>query len=343
MKILNLILTTRLGGIEQVFLDYNEALTQQEQMVISVTHKNSPIASLIRTPIYKLANFSKYDLLAWIRLKHIVVKEQPNIIIAHGNRACHIAKKAASHVPVVGICHNYSFDYIKNCDYIISVTNDMAKILIDRGYISANIFHIPNMINTEVKREGSIAKPPVILTIGTIARLDKIKGVEVLITALHILKQEGITLKAKIAGDGKERQNIQALIRRYNLESEIEMLGWITDKSSFYNSIDVLCMPSLVEPFGLVILEAFAYGKPIIMSNLPGPTEIARADIEALTFAAGDAASLASTLKKLLKNTDLAKLLVKNSQQRLENYSIKQVSKQLTYTLIKCYEEKLKK
>lgn len=66
MKILNITLTTRLGGLEQAFLDYNEALNITYNDVISIIHKSSPIEKLIKGQFYQINNFSKYDPLQYL-------------------------------------------------------------------------------------------------------------------------------------------------------------------------------------------------------------------------------------------------------------------------------------
>ena len=59
-----------------------------------------------------------------------------------------------------------------------------------------------------------------------------------------------------------------------NLQKQITLLGWITDKEKFFNDIDTFLQPASDEPFGLTILESFNYHVPVISVNTGGPKEI---------------------------------------------------------------------
>jgi glycosyltransferase involved in cell wall biosynthesis len=336
MKIINVTFTTRLGGLEQVFLDYNAALQSKGHDVISILHPKSPIVPTVIGLLYKIANFSKYDLISLFKLKRIVQETKPDIIITHGNRAYYLMKKVASNVSVIGVSHNYSFDFIKNCDYIISVSKDMMKSIINQGYPSNRIFHIPNQIQIPENYKYTSPKfrePPVI---GVIARFERVKGIDVFIEALNVLNELKIAFKVKIAGDGIEYDNIKGLITKFNLTTQVELLGWINDKKSFYDSIDILCVPSRVESFGLIILEGLLHSKPVVVSDLPGPMEIVKDNIDALIFQAGDFTKLANCLALLLLKKDLAETLAKNGFEKVKSYDIKQLGNLLNNILASC-------
>ncbi len=84
MKILNVMLTTGKGGLEQVFLDYNYAFKLKNIEVISIIHSKSGIKLEEGENFYKVANFSKYDPFALFKLWQIIRKEKPDIILTHG-------------------------------------------------------------------------------------------------------------------------------------------------------------------------------------------------------------------------------------------------------------------
>lgn len=340
MKVLNVMLTTRMGGLEQVFLDYTNSL-QSHCDIIPVLHTQSPIIPKLRGHFYGVHNFSKHDPIALFKFLRIVQKESPDIIISHGNRAHYMMKKISGKIPVIGVSHNYSFDHIKNCDYIISISKDMIRHLIDLNYPMEKIFHIPNMIMIpeDIQYAHPILQvPPVI---GMIARFDKIKGVDIFIKALNLLKERNVAFKAKIAGNGPEYENIKTLIEDLKLSNYIEIVGWVEDRKDFYNNIDILCVPSRVEPFGIVILEGLMYSKPIIISNLPGPMEIVKKDVEALVFKSEDFMELAYSLERLLKEEDLVKNLSYNGFKRLSLYSFDTITKKILNSLNKVNSQSL--
>lgn len=156
---------------------------------------------------------------------------------------------------------------------------------------------------------------------------------DIFVKAISLLKQKNIQLKALIAGDGPEYANIKALIKELKLENDIVMLGWITDKQKFYQSIDIICIPSLAETFGLVILEGFIYSKPIIVSNVSGPLEIVTPDKDALIFTAGEFTELVKAIERLVKNPQLCHILTQNGFEKVKNYDFKIISQNINECL----------
>lgn len=102
-----------------------------------------------------------------------------------------------------------------------------------------------------------------------------IKGGYVFVEALKRLKRLGLPFKAKIIYP-KHAKNLwlKFLLKLYRIENNIEFLGFQSDMSVFYNSIDCLVVPSLEDTFGLAALEAMAYSKPCIVSSNAGASEI---------------------------------------------------------------------
>lgn len=326
MKILNVMLTTGKGGLEQVFLDYNYAFKLKGIESISIIHNKSGITLDEGDNFYKVANFSKYDPFALFKLWQILAKEKPDLILTHGNRAHYLMRKIASSRVVVGVSHVYSFKYITKCDYIISVNKDMMGILEDTGYNKSRLFHIPNMLKTQESIKYSkpaLSKRP---TIGLMARLDPIKGADIFVKAISILKSRNININAMIGGEGMEYQNTKKLISDLSLEENITMLGWIENKEDFYSKIDILCMPSTKETFGLVILEAFLYSKPVIISDLPGPMEIVENEENGLVFETNNAQDLANKIEMLIQNEGLMSKLSKQGFKDLGGYSEKEIA-----------------
>jgi glycosyltransferase involved in cell wall biosynthesis len=341
IKVLNITFTTRWGGLEQVFLDYLEALKDVE--IIPVVHNKSEIIPYLKGKFYKLTNFSKHDPITLFRLKRIIAKEKPDFIITHGNRAHYLAKKASasftkvdtrefSRTKIIGVAHGYSFDHIKNCDYIFAVSNDIKNALVKIGYPKNKIYHIPNMIrlNSKLNLEFGISNVP---TIGVIARIEKEKGMDVFIKAVNILNQQGVSVKAIIAGVGSELENIKKLIKELSLEEEIELVGFASDKAEFYRNIDILCVPSLMEPFGIVILEGFLYGKPVIASDASGPVEIIEDKIDGFITPKGDYQELANSIKYLLDNSDIIPTIRQKAFEKVKLYDMNVAGAKITKIL----------
>jgi glycosyltransferase involved in cell wall biosynthesis len=97
------------------------------------------------------------------------------------------------------------------------------------------------------------------------------KGFDLVIRALRrvIDKTENKSIKLLIAGEGTERTNLEALVRSLRLEENVFLLGWLQPEEvkDFYPAGDVFVHMARLEPYGVVILEAMAYGMPVIAST----------------------------------------------------------------------------
>jgi glycosyltransferase involved in cell wall biosynthesis len=117
--------------------------------------------------------------------------------------------------------------------------------------------------------------------------------------------------------------NLQKKVKELKLENSVEFLGWIGDSKDFFSQIDIFILPSKNETFGLVILEAMKYCKPIIATNCDGPKEILRHEIEGLLIDLKSSESVANQIaknvEKLISDEKFANDLVKNSYQRLNS------------------------
>lgn len=99
-----------------------------------------------------------------------------------------------------------------------------------------------------------------------------------------------------IGGDGEERAALQRLCEELHLGGHVEFLGWVTEPSRFYEAIDILCVPSRDEPFGIVVLEGFAQGTPVVAAAVGGPKELIQDGVNGCLFASADAPALAQAL-----------------------------------------------
>lgn len=329
MKILNLMLSRDRGGLEQSFLDYNQAFRLEKFEVINVTSIGAQINSFISSE-RKLLNLNLWDMLSVFHLRQIIKNEQPNAIIAHGGRAIEFAKLAkTSDIPLIGVAHGHSIKRLIKCDYIISLTRYMRNFLIQNGYPESRIALIPNMINIEnnfVPRK-KYNKP---IMIGTMARLVPKKGIDVFLTSLAKLKEQNYNFKAIIGGDGEEANKLHALSKDLGLENHVSFIGWVKDKKVFYDSIDIFCVPSLNEPFGIIVLEAMKFAVPMVCTKTQGPAEIIRDQQDGLLCEIGSSDDLAEKIAYLINNQESSQDYAKSGYLRLqENYEISTVAKKL--------------
>lgn len=105
------------------------------------------------------------------------------------------------------------------------------------------------------------------LLIGCAARLESVKGHQILLKALS---RTHLDMHLLLAGDGSLRHSLEDLAERLGIGERITFLGNLDDMVLFYHAIDLFCLPSLNEGLPLSPLEAQACGVPVIVSDVGG-------------------------------------------------------------------------
>lgn len=142
-----------------------------------------------------------------------------------------------------------------------------------------------------------------ILYCGTIG---KNKGYHILIEAFAKIANKFPDWKVIFAGVG-EIGEANSLIDKYHLGSQVEMLGWVNgdQKDKYFRESSILCLPSFMEGFPVAVLEAWAYGMPVISTPVGGIPDVAVDHDNILLFDVGDSAGLSEKLSELMSDKEL--------------------------------------
>ncbi len=332
MRVVNAMFGRGLGGIEQAFLDYNDALLAEGHEAHALCAPDAQILQHLKKQnvhIHTLQQWGMWDPIAKWRLKQLMQRIQPDIIIAHANRGMALLKKTG--FPLLGVSHNYLFQYSIHIPHMIVITRHMQHALAQAGH-RGHTYLVPNMVKISPNSGfQKFKKPPVI---GTLGRFVKKKGFASFIEAMALLKSAGVEFQAVLGGSGEEEHNLKQLAHRLNVQDRIHFPGWIENVPIFMNDLDIFCLPSLHESFGIVLLEAFAYGKPVVSTRSEGPLEIGT-DRENILFCDIDnAAEMARLIRELLENPKFARELGESARKTVEEkYSVPHVAKILTSAL----------
>ncbi|MBP7189995.1 MAG: glycosyltransferase family 4 protein [Rickettsiaceae bacterium] len=327
-KILNIMLSRDLGGIQQSFVDYSKALKIAGYDVVSVISTGAKVK--IDDPVYRIVNLGNWDILSILQLALIISSFKPDVIIAHGNRAMKFAQKTKSSKSIlIGVAHNYSTKCIKECDYIFAITGHLRNYLISQDVPKKKLMLMPNMIDVSSSPyiEQELSDVPVI---GVMGRFVKKKGFDFFLYSLSLLKARGVKFKAIIAGGGEEDIKLQELSAKLSLDDTVEFIGWVSNKDDFFDKIDIFCLPSTHEPFGIIVLEAMSYSKPVVSTDSEGPSEMIKDGKTGVLCNVGSAKDMADKLEYLIVNKDLTKVMAKNAYLSIcKNYDIKVASRKL--------------
>ena len=140
-----------------------------------------------------------------------------------------------------------------------------------------NIEVIPNGIDLK-KFENLEQKPHEGFIVMTVARLEKVKGIEYLIEAIGLInsKLQIPNSKLLIIGDGSERKNLKGLANKLGLKERVGFVGQIPHEkiTEYLAQADCFVLPSLKEGFGIAVLEAMAAGLPVIGTRVGGILDI---------------------------------------------------------------------
>ena len=157
------------------------------------------------------------------------------------------------------------------------------------------------------------------------------KGPDLLVEAIpHILKFYP-NAKFVFAGDGEMRAAIESRIHTLGVAHATRFLGFQCNGSltNLYKACDVVCVPSRNEPFGIVLLEAWSAGKPVVSTRNGGPNEFVWHEVNGLkVYATPD--SIAWGLGTLFTNFEWARWMGRNGRVAAESaFSWDAVAKQI--------------
>lgn len=157
---------------------------------------------------------------------------------------------------------------------VVAISQAVAIDMKRRYFLNANKCQliIPNGINLIDFPYQPDRTIKTTFLVGAIGRLNQQKGFDLLIKAWTMSKPSDA--KLLIAGSGPEKDGLQSQISAAGLDNQIELIGDIVNTAAFYESLNLLVIPSRWEGLGIVALEAGASGVPVLASNADGLVEI---------------------------------------------------------------------
>jgi glycosyltransferase involved in cell wall biosynthesis len=233
-----------------------------------------------------------------LKLTFFLQKEKVDLINAHGYRdhfLSAVARKLAGTRALVRTKHNHvplkggifsRFLYGKLTDRVVTISEDIRRIMIESGLHPEHVTTIHTAINLDLfsprpKNHQLIKEFDLSLEyaiIGTIARLSERKGISFLLDAVKILTDGGRRLACLVVGGGGSGSQRKIDILKQRAESlgisqYIYFTGRRSDIPDILSLMDVFILPSLAEGLGRSLLEAMAAGRPVVASNVGGIPE----------------------------------------------------------------------
>lgn len=205
--------------------------------------------------------------------------------------------------------------YFKYLDKIVTVSNECAEVLKHRfpeykdrveimhNIVSPKVIENMSLENIDLKKEN--------ITLVTVGRLNKQKGYDLAIEACKLLIDNGYDLKWYVIGEGNERQELERLIKNYNLEEKFILLGLKENPYPYIKQADIYVQTSRFEGKSIAIDEAKILHKPIVVTNFTTVKDQIHDGINGL-IADLDSRAIYKEIEKLIINDRLKETLVQN-------------------------------
>lgn len=162
--------------------------------------------------------------------------------------------------------------------------------------------------------------------IGTVGRLDPIKGFPVLVAALGLLRQRGVAFHCELIGEGPQRTALEQQRAAVGLDAQLAMPGARPQEAvrAMLSRVAIFVMPSVVTPEGnqdgipVALMEAMASGAAVVGTRVSGLPELIEDGVNGLLVPPGDAAALAAALQRLLVDPALRRRLGEAARRTVE-------------------------
>ena len=251
-------------------------------------------------------------------------------------------------IPCISHIHGYQeltyFDkiFIRFAKYFIYISTDIAEyytaqgIPRHKGIIIFNGVDIDDFLITydtdSVRSEFNITSEDIL--VGLIGRIDWWKGHEYFIEAIAEVSKTVPAIKGLIIGwfskssPDRNRQHfgkLQFLVKSLSLEEKIIFTGFRSDISRLMAALDIVVHASSIpEPFGLVVIEGMAAGKPVVATAAGGVLDIIEDGVNGLLVPCKDSKAMAKAILRIISNQDKAEQMSLAACQRVaEKFTVR--------------------
>lgn len=333
---LHIIGSREMGGAERWFVRFLRAMQRAGAPVEALVRSGGDLATHhlagIRTG--GLPMRTVWDPLSRWQVSHYARASRAPVVQTYMGRATRLThlRRGAGQVHIARLGGYYKLDPFLHAHAWIGNTKGLCDWMVKGGLPAERVFHITNFadraapadpVAMERIRAQIDARPEDWLIIHP-ARFVGVKGHANLIDAFSRLPAEigGRRPRLMLLGDGGMRGELEAQARQLGIADRMVWAGWQQDPAQWLHVADMVVFPSRdEETLGNVILEAWAYGKPLVATAFRGAREIARPGEDAVIVPCDDAPALAEGLRALIADGDLqAKLVAAGSRRVMDDF-----------------------
>jgi glycosyltransferase involved in cell wall biosynthesis len=155
--------------------------------------------------------------------------------------------------------------------------------------------------------------------VGAVGRLSDEKGFDLLLRSIRALVDRGLNLGLIIAGEGKERQSLEQLVKELNLQERVRLVGFQSDLRPLYEAMDLYVLSSRREGLPNVLLEAMSLETPIVATPVAGVPRLITDGENGLLVDLDDPAGLTAAIARALDNPALRDALAAAGRRTVED------------------------
>ena len=207
-------------------------------------------------------------------------------------------------------------------EYIVDFLGVQSEKVITQTYLVPDSKTLLEGLKDSKPRETyQNLQSPVFLYVG---RLEKRKGLHFLLQACACLNEcttGQFTLL--IVGDGPERQELEKYVATAGLGDRVKWVGWVNygGLGSYFHDVDVFVFPTLEDTWGMVVLEAMAFSKPILCSQWAGAAEMVVDGKNGYVFDPHQPPELAKLMSRFIDDEHLAAKMGQQSAEQIAKYT----------------------
>lgn len=174
--------------------------------------------------------------------------------------------------------------------------------------------------------------------VGIVGRLQRWKGIHVFIKALRLLLEShphvhGVVVGGQHALEPDYPDMLHDLISELDLSAHVTLTGFQQNVSEWMQAMDVVIHASDHEPFGIVVIEAMALGKPVVAGAEGGPREIITEETNGLLAPYGDEEALTRQVARYLDHPDFTRKIKQGARERAQEFSAQRFARRLLKSL----------
>ncbi len=309
------------GGAETFFVRLVSALQRVGEDQRVLIRRDADRSRRLReagVAVTELGFGGPFDIGTRFGFRRVIAAWDPDIVLTWMSRATQACPRG-DFVHVARLGGYYNLKYYRHCDHLIANTRAIVDYAVDNGWPRARIDYLPNFVpdfGTAKPRSDRAGDAPLALAVG---RLHQNKGFALLLEALSMTREVHLA----IAGDGPLRDTLEKQAHDLGVADRVRFLGWCDDIPALLAGADFLVCPSLHEPLGNVVIEAWSAGLPVIATASDGPAALIEDQVNGLLVPlpdqpGGGPKALAAAIERLCRSPELRRELGESGRRAYE-------------------------